>query len=98
MKIKTNRAEGYIVMGNYHLKDRKLSLKAKGLLSLMLSLPDNWDFSILELSSICIESRDTIRKILNELKENKYLKVIEKRDENVRYEYAYIIYEKTYDI
>ncbi|UKI28170.1 MAG: hypothetical protein L6V78_04115 [Clostridium sp.] len=49
-------------MGNYHLKDRRLSLKAKGLLSLMLSLPDNWDYSILGLSSICVESRDTIRK------------------------------------
>ena len=47
MKIKSNREEGYIVMGNYHLKDRRLSLKAKGLLSLMLSLPDNWDYSIL---------------------------------------------------
>ena len=98
MKIKTNRVEGYIVMGNHHLKDRRLSLKAKGLISLMLSLPDNWEYSILGLSSICVESRDTIRKILNELKENKYLKVIDKRDENGRYKYEDIIYEKPYDI
>jgi hypothetical protein len=98
MKIKTNREEGYIVMGNYHLKDRRLSLKAKGLLSLMLSLPDNWDYSTLGLACICIESRDTIRKILNELKVNKYLKIIETRDENGRYKYEYIIYEKPYDI
>lgn len=97
MKIKSNREEGYIVMGNYHLKDRRLSLKAKGLLSLMLSLPDNWDYSILGLLSICVESRDTIRKILNELKVNKYLKVIETRDGNGRFDYEYIIYEKPYE-
>ena len=98
MRIKANREEGYIVMGNHHLKDRRLSLKAKGLLSLMLSLPDNWDYSILGLASICVESRDTIQKILNELKVNKYLKIIETRDENGRYKYEYIIYEKPYDI
>lgn len=97
MKIKSNREEGYIVMGNYHLKDRRLSLKAKCLLSLMLSLPDNWDYSILGLSSICVESRDTIRKILNELKVNKYLKVIETRDGNGRFDYEYIIYKKPYE-
>ena len=97
MKIKTNREEGYIVMGNYHLKDKRLSLKSKGLLSLMLSLPDSWDYSTLDLSSICTESRDTIRKILNELKTNKYLKVVEKRNENGRFNYEYIIYEKPYE-
>lgn len=97
MRVKSNREEGYIVMGNYHLKGRRLSLKAKGLLSLMLSLPNNWDYSILGLSSICVESRDTIRKILNELKVNKYLKVIETRDENGRFDYEYIIYEKPYE-
>lgn len=97
MRVKSNREEGYIVMGNYHLKDRRLSLKSKGLLSLMLLLPNNWDYSILGLSSICVESRDTIRKILNELKVNKYLKVIETRDENGRFDYEYIIYEKPYE-
>jgi hypothetical protein len=87
MKIKTNREEGYIIMGNYHLKDKRLSLKAKGLLPLMLSLPDSWNYSILGLSSICVESRDTIRKILNELRTNKYLKVVEKRNENGTFNY-----------
>ena len=96
MKIKTNREEGYIVMGNDHLRDKKLSLKAKGLLSLMLSLPENWNYSTLGLSSICIESRDTVRNILKELKENKYLKVVESRDDNGRFNYEYIIYEKPY--
>lgn len=98
MKIKSiKKEEGYTVMSNYHFKDRRLSLKAKGLLSLMLSLPDNWDFSIMGLTSICIESRDTIRKVINELKINKYLKVVENRDDNGRFYYEYIIYEKPYD-
>lgn len=74
-------------MGNYYLKDKRLSLKAKGLLPLMLSLPDSWNYSILGLSSICVESRDTIRKILNELRTNKYLKVVEKRNENGTFNY-----------
>ena len=97
MKIKTNREEGYIVMGNYHLKDKRLGLKAKGLLSLMLSLPDSWDYSLLGLASICIESKETIRKTLNELKENKYIKDIESRNDNERFDYDYIIYEKPYE-
>lgn len=98
MKIKSiKKEEGYTVMSNYHFKDKRLSLKAKGLLSLMLSLPDNWDFSMMGLTSICIESRDTIRKIINELKINKYLKVVENRDENGRFYYEYIIYEKPYE-
>ena len=98
MKIKSiKKEEGYTVMSNYHFKDRRLSLKAKGLLSLMLSLPDNWDFSMMGLTSICIESRDTIRKIINELKINKYLKIVENRDENGRFYYEYIIYEKPYE-
>ncbi len=97
MKIKSiKKEEGYTVMSNYHFKDRKLSLKAKRLLSLMLLLPDDWDFSMIGLTNICIESRDTIRKILNELKNNRYLKTIEKRDENGRFYYEYIIYEKPY--
>lgn len=98
MKIKSiKKEEGYTIMSNYHFKDRRLSLKAKGLLSLMFSLPDSWNYSLIGLASICIESEETIRKILNELKENKYLKVIESRNENGRFNYDYVIYEKPYE-
>ncbi len=93
MKIKAmKKEEGYTIMSNYHFKDRELSLKDKGLLSLMLSLPDSWDYSLLGLASICIESKETISRTLNELKENKYLKVIESRNDNGRFDYDYIIY------
>jgi len=44
--IRIEKTKNYVVMSNHHLKERKMSLKAKGLLSLMLSLPDNWDYSI----------------------------------------------------
>lgn len=94
---KIRKEEGYTIMSNYHFKDKRLSLKAKGLLSMMLSLSDNWNFSLIGLSSICVEGKDTIRKILNELKRYKYLKMIEKRDENGRFYYEYIIYEKPYE-
>ena len=56
-------------MSNYHLRDRNLSYKAKGLLSFMLSLPEDWDYSLKGLCAISKESRDGIRSILNELLE-----------------------------
>ena len=49
----TDRSEGYTVMGNFHFKDHSLSLKAMGLLSLLISLPGNWDFSMKGIASIC---------------------------------------------
>ena len=55
-------------MSNHHLRDRNLSYKAKGLLSFMLFLPDDWDYSLAGLCSISKESRDGIRSILKELK------------------------------
>lgn len=71
--FKINKDKNYTTMSNYHLKDRNLSLKAKGMLSLMLSLPDNWDYSVRGLTEICKETKDTINNVLKELEENKYL-------------------------
>lgn len=70
-KIYKNR--NYTTISNYHLKDKNLSLKAKGLLSLMLSLPENWDYSVRGLEKICLETKNTINGILNELETNNYL-------------------------
>lgn len=69
---KIHKNNDYTVMSNFHLKDSKLSLKAKGLLSVMLSLPENWDYSVRGLESICKETKDTINSILHELEENNY--------------------------
>ena len=66
-----------MVMSNYHLRDKNLSLKAKGLLSFMLSLPENWDYSLSGLIAVCKEQESSIKSTLKELKEAGYL-VIEK--------------------
>lgn len=60
-------------MSNYHLRDRELSYKAKGLLSFMLSLQEDWDYSLNGLCAISKESKDGIRSILKELQEHHYI-------------------------
>lgn len=64
---------GYTIMSNYHLRDRSISLKAKGLLSHMLSLPEEWNYSIKGLVAIEKEGYDAIRNILQELEEAGYI-------------------------
>ena len=71
--FRVHKNKNYTTMSNYHLQDKNLSLKAKGLLSLMLSLPNNWDYSVRGLEKICTETKDTINGILNELERNNYL-------------------------
>ena len=69
--FKIEKTKDYTVMSNYHLRDKNLSYKAKGLLSFMLSLPDDWDYSLAGLCAISKESRDGIRAILKELQVEK---------------------------
>lgn len=71
--IRTIKNGNYTTMCNTHLRDKNLSLKAKGLLSIMLSLPDKWHYSVKGLESICKESKNTINSVLNELEDNNYL-------------------------
>ena len=65
--FRVERTRDYTVMGNHHLKDSNLSLKAKGLLSMMLSLPDEWNYTTRGLAAICKEGVDAIGKTLKEL-------------------------------
>lgn len=92
--FKIDKTKDFTVMSNYHLRDKNLSLKAKGLLSFMLSLPENWDYSTNGLVAICKESRDAIKSTLDELKKNGYLVIEKVRGEKGLYEYNYIIHEK----
>lgn len=95
--IRVNKNKNYTVMSNFHLKDKRLSLKAKGLLSVMLSLPKNWDYSIAGLVAISKESQSCIKSILDELKKFNYLKITKlmpDKTESGRIEYIYDIYEK----
>ena len=70
--FKVNKTKNYTVMCNYHLRDKTLSFKAKGLLSFMLSLPKNWDYSMKGLVSVSKENIQAIRTMLHELEEHKY--------------------------
>lgn len=88
----------YTVMSNHHLKNKNLSLKAKGLLSYMLSLPEDWDYSLAGLVAVCKENKDAIRSALNELKASNYLKIEPTRSEMGQFEYEYLIYEKPFEI
>lgn len=97
--FRVNKTEDYTVMSNHHLKEKDMSLKAKGLLSLMLSLPDEWDYSIIGLVMISKENESSIKSALNELKKFKYLKVTKlmpNETESGRIEYIYDIYEQPY--
>lgn len=84
----------YAVMTNYHLQDEKLSLQAKGLLSYMLSLPEDWDHTMAGLSSKNKIGVKGIRTILHELEEAGYLERERHRGDNGHFEYEYNIFEK----
>ena len=72
--FRVEKNANYTTMSNYHLRDKQLSLKAKGLLSFCLSLPDTWDYSIMGLAAVCKEGRDCIMSTLQELEELGYLR------------------------
>ena len=75
------KAKGYTVMSNHHLRNHTLSLKAKGLLSQMLSLPEDWDYTLQGLAQINKESIDAIREAVRELERAGYIKRSRERDE-----------------
>ena len=93
--FRVERNRGYTVMSNHHLRNRGLTLKAKGLLSQMLSLPDNWDYTLAGLSRINREKIDAIREAVRELEKAGYIVRSRERDEKGRLRGAnYIIYEQ----
>ena len=71
--FRVERTQNYTVMSNYHLRDRRLSLKAKGLLSLMLSLPEDWDYTLSGLARISLEGKDAIRAAVVGLEQAGYV-------------------------
>ena len=93
---RVNKNANYTVMSNYHLRSTNLSLKAIGLLSKVLSLPENWDYSISGLTSICKEKETAIKAALDELKHWGYLvvtKLMPNETNSGRIEYVYDFYE-----
>lgn len=71
--IRVNKTKNYTVLSNHHFKEKAMSLKAKGLLSLMLSLPDDWNYSIAGLVSLSKDGKDSVMAALAELEKFGYL-------------------------
>ena len=93
--IRINKTENYTVMSNTHFKEKGMSYKAKGLLSVMLSLPDNWDYSVAGLETLSRDGKASIKKALAELEQFGYLKRTQTTDDKGRFSgYEYDIYEK----
>lgn len=92
--FRIEKTNNYTVMSNYHLREREMSLKAKGLLSLMLSLPNDWDYTIEGLVTICKENETAVKSTLKELKDFGYLKILKVQNQKGQFEYEYNIYEK----
>ena len=79
--FRVERNTGYTVMSNHHLRNKELTLKAKGLLSQMLSLPEDWDYTLAGLSHINREKIDAIREAVKELEKAGYIVRSRERDE-----------------
>lgn len=94
MIMRTEKNKNYTVMGNYHLRDKELSLKAKGLLSIMLSLPDGWNFSIGGLSVLSSDGESAVRATLKELEKTGYLKRNKVRCNGKITDWEYVVYEQ----
>lgn len=93
--FRVERTKGFTVMSNYHLNDKTISLKAKGLLSQMLSLPESWDFTLRGLACINKESLDAIRTAVLELEEHGYITRRQQRGTNGKLaKIEYTIYEQ----
>lgn len=91
--FRVEKNSNFVVMSNHHLRNKEMSLKAKGLLSLILSLPPEWNYSLAGLCAICKESQTAMRSALKELETHGYL--LRKRQKNAlgQFEYEYIVYE-----
>lgn len=98
--IRVNKTNNYTIISNTPLRDMNLSLKAKGLITQMLSLPEDWDYSIAGLAKINRESDNSIKTALDELKAAGYLivtKLLPNQTNTGRIEYVYDLYEEPQD-
>lgn len=95
--FRVHKTANYTVMSNHHLRNKDLSLKAKGLLSVMLSLPDDWDYSVSGLSAISKEGVKAVRSGLKELEEEGYLIRSRINCDDGTFDYIYDIYEQPHN-
>lgn len=92
--FRVHKNDNYTVLSNYHFKEKEMTLKAKGLLSLMLSLPETWDYSVAGLVTLSKDGKDSVNAALKELEKFGYLKRSQAFNENGTFGgYNYEIYE-----
>ena len=94
--IRVEKNREYVVMNNKFLRNKEMSLKAKGLLALCLSLPETWDYSLNGLVAICKENITSVRSGLKELEEHGHLKRNKLKNEKGQFTYEYVIFEVPY--
>jgi len=93
--FRIEKTKDYTVISNYHFKDKSISLKAKGLLSMMLSLPEEWNYTTRGLAALCKEGVDSIGTALKELEKAGYIKRNRLRDAKGKItDTEYVIFEK----
>ena len=92
--FRVHKSKDFTVMSNHHLRNKELSLKAKGLLTLMLSLPEDWDYSVLGLAGLSKDGKDAVMSALNELSTSGYVVVETNRNDRGQYESVYNVFEK----
>ena len=93
--FRVEKNANYTTMSNFHLRDKTLSLKAKGLLSMLLSLPESWNYSVRGLATISREGKDGILSALQELEKNGYLVRKQRRGASGKMEHIeYVIFEQ----
>lgn len=92
------KEENYTVLDNYHLDDKRLSLKARGLLSTMLRLPNDWNYTIEGLAKLCRDGKASVRSAVEELEEYHYIRRRQLRGDGGAFgDNEYLIYERPYD-
>lgn len=92
MRVEKNK--NYTTMSNYHLQDKRITLKAIGLLSKILSLPEDWDYTVAGLAGLCKEGKDAVRSALEELEGAGYIERRRTRSQDGSYAgNEYIVYE-----
>jgi hypothetical protein len=96
-EFEVEKDDSFTIVTNNILRNKNLSMSAKGLLCTIFSLPPEWDYSFNGLVAICKEGKAAVRNAINELKDSKYIKISQSRNEKGYYQYKYTVYRKPYE-
>ena len=95
--IRVEKTSNYTVMANYHFKEKGLSLKAKGIMSLMLSLPEDWDYTVAGLATLSKGGIESVHPALRELEQFYYLTMEQTKDKAGKFSStSYVLHEKPF--